>query len=35
MPVADALAMIADRTIVDSKTILTLLWWDMQRRRSA
>ena len=32
---ADALVMIRDGRIVDGKTIVTLLRWDMQRRASA
>lgn len=35
MPVARALTMIRDGRIMDAKTIVTLLRWDMQRRESA
>ncbi len=32
MPLADALAMVRDGRIMDAKTIVTLLRWDMERR---
>lgn len=34
MPVTDALAMIRDGRIMDAKTIVTLLRWDMERKEN-